>query len=98
MTDEQLNQEIDPMTADAVKEFLRKGPTDVTFIKKNGELRRGVFTLQEELIPEDKRPKNVRTPSENEVNGDIVRAYDTELEAFRTITVPNIVAIYTTKQ
>lgn len=86
--------ETEALTADQVKDILREGQTDVTFIKQNGELRRGQFTLNEDLIPEDKRPKGARTPSQTEIDGNIVRAFDVDLQAFRTITVPNIVAIY----
>ena len=82
------------LTADDVKKMLHEGPYDLTFIKKNGELRRGVFTLNADLIPEDKQPKNVRAPTQQEVDGQLVRAFDTYLQEFRTITVPNIVAIF----
>lgn len=82
------------LTAEDVKAILREGPTDVTFIKQNGEFRRGNFTLAQNLIPEECQPKGERSPSDTEIDGTIVRAFDVDKQAFRTITVPNIVAIF----
>ena len=77
-------------------EFLRimleQGPTAVSYLKKNGELRNGVFTLNLDLIPEDKRPKNSgRALCEAEINGTLLRAYDTYHEAFRSINVDTLI-------
>jgi hypothetical protein len=94
MTEQTQQPESEALKAEDVKSTLREGKVDITFIKKDGSLRRGMFTLDNELIPEDKRPKGGRAPSQAEVDGNIIRAFDVEIGEFRTITVPNIIAIF----
>jgi hypothetical protein len=71
-----------------VKSTLREGPTLVTFTKKDGSTRTGTFTNNPEDIPASKAPKGNQKPKK--VNEDLVRAFDVELQQFRTITISTI--------
>jgi len=62
---------------------LREGTVSLNFTKKDGTVREMVATLNEKLIPEDKRPKGTGTAQP--VDSPIVRAYDLEIGEFRSI-------------
>ena len=72
---------------------LEAGPTAVSYLKKNGDLRNGVFTLNMDQIPEASRPKDAERPlCEAEQDGDLIRAYDTAAGAFRSINVDTLIS------
>lgn len=83
-----------PITSDFMKKELRKGLVNITFIKKDGSIRKMKATLDSKLIPEDHMPKGTGTLTESEINGDNVRVYDVEVEGWRTVIVDKVVSFY----
>lgn len=73
------------MTRDEMIEILRKQWVSVYFTKVNGEERFMTATLCESMIPEDKRPKVGK-----EYNDSVIRAFDTELQEWRSFRVENV--------
>lgn len=81
------------LTRDELREMLRKGTTNVTFIKKDGSVRHMRATLCPQDIPPEHTPKSEAhqrpTPNEN-----LVSAYDLDHEGWRTITVDKVISVY----
>lgn len=85
---------IQPLTAEEIKEKLRDHVVDLTFIKKDGTIRRMKATLNEYAIPKSAQPKGTRGKTQAEVDGLNIKVYDTEAEGWRTVVVDKIVSIY----
>lgn len=75
-------------------EKLHNGTVSLVFVKKDGTERPMIATLNERLIPEDKQPKGTGKPLSEEST--IVRAYDLEMEAYRSINAETTTIIEAT--
>jgi hypothetical protein len=88
--DNQLNEVIETQAKLKLKERLQTGVVQVTFTKKDGSNRVMLATLNEDLIPGDKKPKGTGKSSDN---GNTFAVYDTEADGWRSFnfdTVTNI--------
>lgn len=74
------------MTKASLKKALAKGKCRVTFRKMDGEVRKMLATLSEDLIPEDSMPIGEGRP---EVKG-LVRAFDIERQGWRSFYVDRV--------
>ena len=85
--------ESEALNRDELVEMLRKGMTNVTFIKKDGSIRHMRATLCPQDIPLEHTPKSEAhqrpTPNQN-----LVSAYDIDAEGWRTITVDKVLSLY----
>jgi len=71
------------MNKDEMISYLREGMCRVTFTKKDGTERKMLATLEADRIPDDKKPKGVKSEQPND--SPIIRAYDLALGEFRSI-------------
>jgi len=69
-------------------EKLREGKCRVIFTKLNGEQRDMHCTLNTDLIPLERRPKNGST----EYSAEMIRAFDIDKQEFRTFKVENVIS------
>lgn len=69
-----------------LKELLRENNIEVTFEKSDGTERKMVCTLQENKIPENKKPKN----SGKKVSEDVLPVFDLELGDWRSFRYKSI--------
>jgi hypothetical protein len=67
--------------------YLHKGVVKVIFTKKDGTERTMMATLNEELIPEDKKPKGTGKKKDN---GETVAVYDVEADGWRSFNIDSI--------
>lgn len=76
-------------TREQLLEVLRaKDPAVVTFTKVDGTVRDMYCTLNEELIPADKLPKNEKTLKENTA---VIRVFDLgEAKGWRSFRVDSV--------
>lgn len=72
---------------DSLKQNLHRGLVKVVFIKKDGTDRTMLATLNEELIPEDKRPKGTGKKVEN---GNTIAVYDVEADGWRSFNYDTV--------
>ncbi len=66
------------LTIDELRVTLQKDKVHFEFTKKDGTLRKALGTLNEELIPNEKKPKAVSKSSN-------LRFYDLEKEDWRSV-------------
>ncbi len=69
-------------------EKLRAGECRVIFTKLNGEQRDMRCTLNMDMVPEDRRPKNADT----QYDPSMIRAFDLNKQEFRTFKVANVIS------
>lgn len=72
---------------DSLKQSLHKGVVKVVFTKKDGTDRTMLATLNEELIPEDKRPKGT---GKKVVSGNTIAVYDVEADGWRSFNYDTV--------
>jgi hypothetical protein len=65
---------------------LRAGECRVIFTKLNGEQRDMRCTLNMDMVPEDRRPKN----TDAQYDPSMIRAFDLSKQEFRTFKVANV--------
>ena len=70
-----------------LRHYLHKGVVKVIFTKKDGTERTMLATLNEELIPEDKKPKGTGKKKDN---GETVAVYDVEADGWRSFNIDSI--------
>jgi hypothetical protein len=83
---DEIVEEVDGFTED-LKHHLHKGVVKVIFTKKDGTERTMMATLNEELIPEDKKPKGTGKKVDN---GETVAVYDVEADGWRSFNIDSI--------
>lgn len=69
--------------------LLRSGNTKITFVKKDGTEREMLCTLEESLIPEEKKPKGTG----KEKNDDVLAVFDVEKQEWRSFRYDSIKSI-----
>ena len=74
-----------------IRELLFKGPTTVTFTKKDGTLRIMECTLAQHLLPIVETTKT--TTSTSIENENLVKAYDLENQGWRSFNVSSVISI-----
>lgn len=67
------------ITLDELKDLLREQKVSFEFTKKDGTLRKALGTLNEKLIPEEKKPKSTSRKTTN------VRFFDLDKNAWRSV-------------
>jgi len=77
----------EPTEIDLLKEKLHQGVVKVVFVKKDGTERTMLATLNEELIPEDRKPKGTGAKVDN---GNTVAVYDTEADGWRSFNFDSV--------
>ena len=81
---------IDPMTRENMLIELRARVCRVIFTKVNGETRDMMCTLQENNIPEDKRPAgSIDNPTYTD---EVIRAFDIDKQEWRSFKVANVIS------
>lgn len=76
-------------TKESVANLLRRNEVTITFTKKDGTERVMKCTLKEDVIvPHEKTTDRVKVPKE-----DILPVWDLEANAWRSVTIPNILTI-----
>jgi len=70
-----------------LRENLHKGLVKVVFVKKDGTDRTMMATLNEDLIPEDKKPKGTGKKVDN---GNTFAVYDVEADAWRSFNYDTV--------
>lgn len=78
------------MDVENLKTELRSRVVTVTFTKKNGDLRKMDCTLNLQLVPPSKWPKDKTDVSEN-VNQSAVRVYDVKAGGWRSFLISNVI-------
>ena len=80
------------MDRDSLIKLLHEQDMIITFTKKDGTVREMQCTLAEDIITEDNRPKG-----EVEVrdNGDTIRVFDIEKDAWRSFNYSTIISVMT---
>lgn len=74
---------------EVLQTLLRNATATVTFTKKDGTERVMQCTLQEGVaIPHEKKTDRVKEPKE-----ELLPVWDIEAEAWRTVTIPNIIKV-----
>ena len=75
-----------------LRKALAEGMVSMRYVKKNGDTRNAVGTLNLNIIPEEQRPKS---PEERKVQpwlkDDYVRYYDFTVQDWRTLVVSEII-------
>lgn len=84
---EQLDAIVDEQAKIKLKEQLQSGLVKVTFIKKDGTDRVMLATLNEDLIPADKKPKGTGKTVDN---GNTFAVYDTEADGWRSFNFDSV--------
>lgn len=82
----QIAQTIPSLEVEALRQRLRQGPTRFTFVKKTGELRFALGTLDLNIIPSTEHPKGVRPASPK-----VVTFFDLEKIAWRSVSVDSLI-------
>lgn len=77
------------MEVETLKTELRNRVVTVTFTKKNGDMRKMDCTLNLQLVPPSKWPKE-KDVSEN-VNQPAVRVYDVKAGGWRSFLISNVI-------
>lgn len=72
---------------DSVKQNLQRGIVKVVFTKKDGTDRTMLATLNEDLIPEDKRPKGT---GKKVTNSNTIAVYDVEADGWRSFNYDTV--------
>lgn len=85
-----LNDAIDTQAKIKLKERLQEGVVQVTFTKKDGSNRVMLATLNEDLIPADKKPKGTGKTVDN---GNTFAVYDTEADGWRSFNFDTVTDI-----
>lgn len=88
--DNQLNEVIETQAKLKLKERLQSGVVQVTFTKKDGSNRVMLATLNEDLIPGDKKPKGTGKTVDN---GNTFAVYDTEADGWRSFNFDTVTDI-----
>ena len=70
-----------------LRENLHKGLVKVVFVKKDGTDRTMMATLNEDLIPEDKKPKGTGKKVDN---GNTFAVYDVEADGWRSFNYDTV--------
>jgi hypothetical protein len=70
------------------KDELRKGICEITFQKKNGDIREMVCTLSMNHIPEDKQPKGTGTEKPSK---DAIAVWDVRKEDWRSFRIDSVI-------
>ena len=73
-----------------LRKLLEKQEVMISFIKKDGTLRKMTCTLSENKIPEEKRPKN----SGRTQNSDSIAVFDVEKSDWRSFRWDSVKEIY----
>ena len=91
--DEEIMESLEELVEEAngfredLSHYLHKGVVKVIFTKKDGTERTMLATLNEELIPEDKKPKGTGKKKDN---GETVAVYDVEADGWRSFNIDSI--------
>lgn len=91
--DEEILESLEELVEEAngfeqdLRHYLHKGVVKVIFTKKDGTERTMLATLNEELIPEDKKPKGTGKKVDN---GETVAVYDVEADGWRSFNIDSI--------
>ena len=91
--DEEIMESLEELVEEAngfeqdLRHYLHKGVVKVIFTKKDGTERTMLATLNEELIPEDKKPKGTGKKKDN---GETVAVYDVEADGWRSFNIDSI--------
>ena len=91
--DEEIMESLEELVEEAngfeqdLRHYLHKGVVKVIFTKKDGTERTMMATLNEELIPEDKKPKGTGKKKDN---GETVAVYDVEADGWRSFNIDSI--------
>lgn len=70
-----------------LKHYLHRGVVKVIFTKNDGTERTMMATLNEELIPEDKKPKGTGKKKESV---EVFAVYDVEADGWRSFKIDSI--------
>ena len=74
-----------------LKKALYEGIVLFTFIKRNGELRHARGTTCPELVPDENRPRNKRTPEQQALyDRQTVAFYDIDKKGWRSMRIDTI--------
>lgn len=93
LASEAINQHVTAHDANWKNTFIelfKTGPISIIFTKKDGSERKMICTLKEELIPLCKMPKS-KTIYDN-INM-VVRVFDLEKNAWRSVDVQKIITV-----
>jgi hypothetical protein len=82
----QIAQTIPALNVEDLRQKLRQGPTKFTFVKKTGELRFALGTLNLNIIPTGSQPKGVRPASPK-----VIAFFDLEKIAWRSVSVDSLI-------
>lgn len=82
----QIAQTIPSLEAESLRDRLRQGPTKFTFVKKTGELRFALGTLNLDIIPNNDHPKGVRPASPR-----VITFFDLEKFAWRSVSIESLI-------
>ena len=85
------NSEINtPEGRDWLTTLLREQQVVVTFNKKDGDKRVMTCTLNQDIIPESKRPKAKPEDEQKKKNENVLAVYDINAEGWRSFTWANV--------
>jgi hypothetical protein len=73
--------------------LLREQQVIVTFNKKDGDQRIMTCTLNQDLIPENKKPKTKPEDDNKKKNENVLAVYDINAEGWRSFTWANVTNI-----
>lgn len=84
---EDITKELVDSLKEDLRLYLHKGVVKVVFTKKDGTDRTMLATLNEELIPEDKKPKGTGKKVDN---GNTFAVYDVEADGWRSFNYDTV--------
>jgi hypothetical protein len=73
--------------------LLHRGELTIEFTKVNGDFRSMNCTLDQNLIPEDKQPKDDAGKSEKKMSDQALRVFDTNKQEWRSFRWSNLTKI-----
>jgi len=71
-----------------IEHYLRSGLCQITFTKKDGTERTITGTLNNDLIPSDKVPKN----TDRSVNEEVQPVYEVDLDSWRSFRWDSVIS------
>lgn len=90
--DECSSEQLDELKT-GLLDALRKTELVVTFIKSDGSERVMPCTLQPDFIPEEKKVKPKEDGSMPKISPDVIRAFDTGINDWRSFRLDSIVEV-----
>ena len=73
--------------------LFRERQVTATFNKKDGDKRVMTCTLNQDIIPEDKRPKAKTEGEQKKKNDKVLAVYDINAEGWRSFTWANVTSV-----